>query len=131
MEKENRGVALLVAGKRSVGLAGWLGLMVCLAGSLSSCRKEMSYYQARGRLHTPYQIKYQHTRPLDADIDKQLKYFYYLFNAFDSTSLISRINRNETMEVDTLFAKVFREALKVSNQTGGAYDITSAPLINL
>lgn len=131
MIKENRRIASLVTGQRSGGLAGWLCLVVCLAGSLSSCRKEMSYYEVRGRLHTPYQIKYQHTRPLDGEIDKQLKYFYYLFNAFDSTSVISRINRNEAMEVDTLFANVFREALKVSDQTGGAYDITCAPLINL
>lgn len=107
-----------------VGVIGWMG---CLSG----CRQEMRYYEVKGRLHTPYQIKFQYTQPLDREIDEQLKYFYYLFNAFDSTSVISKINRNEAMEVDTLFAAVFREAMKVSEQTGGAYDITCAPLINL
>lgn len=107
-----------------LGVAGWI---CCLSG----CREEMRYYEVKGRLHTPYQIKFQHTQSLDREIDEQLKYFYYLFNAFDSTSVISRINRNEAVEVDTLFARVFTEALKVSEQTEGAYDITSAPLINL
>lgn len=111
--------------------AGFLWGMVVLACCLGGCRKEMRYYEVKGRLHTPYQIKFQYTRSLDREIDEQLKYFYYLFNAFDSTSVISRINRNEAMEVDTLFAGVFTEALKVSEQTEGAYDITSAPLINL
>lgn len=98
---------------------------------LAGCQKEKQYYEVRGRLHTPYQLKFEHTQSLEQEVDEQLKYFYYLFNAFDSTSLISQVNRNETSEVDTLFARVFNEAMEVSRQTEGAYDITCAPLINL
>lgn len=118
-------------GCSGVRLAGWLVVLLCLVGCISSCRKEKQYYEVKGRLHTPYHVKFEYTESLDREIDEQLKYFYYLFNAFDSTSVISRINRNEGVEVDTLFARVFQEALKVSRQTDGAYDITSAPLINV
>lgn len=98
---------------------------------LAGCRQEKQYYEVKGRMHTPYQLKFEHTSPLEKEIDEQLTYFYYLFNAFDSTSLISQVNRNETDQVDSLFARVVNEARRVSRQTDGAYDITSAPLINL
>ena len=52
-------------------------------------------------------------------------------NAFDSTSVISQVNQNRDIRVDTLFQKVFKKALEVSAETNGAYDVTCAPLINL
>lgn len=105
-----------------------LGLVgVCLSG----CAPEPTYYEVTGRLHTPYHIKFQYTESLEEEIDAQLEYFYHLFNAFDSTSVISRVNRGEPVEVDTLFQKVFNRAQEVAALTDGAYDITCAPLINL
>lgn len=106
---------------------------LCLLVSilLISCGQEPRYYEVSGRLHTPYHIKFEHTKSLEKEIDEQLKYFYHLFNAFDSTSVISRVNRNEPVEVDTLFQRVFRKAMEVSALTNGAYDVTCAPLINL
>lgn len=106
---------------------------LCLLVSilLISCGQEPQYYEVSGRLHTPYHIKFEHTKSLEKEIDEQLKYFYHLFNAFDSTSVISRVNRNEPVEVDTLFQRVFRKAMEVSALTNGAYDVTCAPLINL
>ena len=104
-----------------------LGLVgVCLSG----CAPEPTYYEVTGRLHTPYHIKFQYTESLEEEIDAQLDYFYHLFNAFDSTSVISRVNRGEPVEVDTLFQKVFNRAQEVAALTDGAYDITCAPLIN-
>ena len=100
---------------------------VCLSG----CAPEPTYYEVTGRLHTPYHIKFQYTESLEEEIDAQLDYFYHLFNAFDSTSVISRVNRGEPVEVDTLFQKVFNRAQEVAALTDGAYDITCAPLINL
>ena len=105
-----------------------LGLVgVCLSG----CAPEPTYYEVTGRLHTPYHIKFQYTESLEEEIDAQLDYFFHLFNAFDSTSVISRVNRGEPVEVDTLFQKVFNRAQEVAALTDGAYDITCAPLINL
>ena len=98
---------------------------------LISCEQAPQYYEVSGRLHTPYHIKFEYTKPLDKEIDEQLKYFYHLFNAFDSTSVISQVNQNRDIRVDTLFQKVFKKALEVSTETNGAYDVTCAPLINL
>jgi len=66
---------------------------------LISCEQAPQYYEVSGRLHTPYHIKFEHTKPLDKEIDEQLKYFYHLFNAFDSTSVISQVNQNRDIRV--------------------------------
>lgn len=52
-------------------------------------------------------------------------------NAFDSTSIISHVNRNIPIELDTIFVNMFNKAIEVSNATDGLFDITCAPLINL
>ena len=49
---------------------------------------------------------------------------------FNDTATISRINRNERVIADELFATVFRKSMEVSEATGGAFDITVAPLVN-
>lgn len=98
---------------------------------LGSCDKPLRYIETSGRLHTPYKIRYQYTEPLDDEIHAELKRYYHALNPFDSLSIISQVNRNKDIEVDTLFAKVFRKAMEVSAKTNGIYDITSAPLINL
>lgn len=98
---------------------------------LISCEQAPRYYEVSGRLHTPYHVKFEHTKSLDKEIDEQLKYFYRLFNAFDSTSVISQVNQNKDVRVDTLFQRVFNKAMEVAAETNGAYDVTCAPLINL
>ena len=109
----------------------WVWLVVLLVG-VTSCQQPKQYYAYSGQLHTPYHIKYEYDKPLDAEIKAELDRFYYLFNVFDSTSVVSQINRNEltTLE-DSTFRTLFRTAMLVSAYTDGAYDITCAPLINL
>ncbi len=68
---------------------------------------------------------------LDEKIKEEFRKYYHSINPFDSTSVISRINCNDTVEADSLFMHVFHTAMEVSAQTGGAFDVTCAPLINL
>jgi thiamine biosynthesis lipoprotein len=49
---------------------------------------------------------------------------------FNKESVISRVNRNEPVEVDSLFALMFAEAQQISQLSGGAFDITVAPLVH-
>ena len=51
-------------------------------------------------------------------------------STYEPGSVISRINRNESMETDSLFRVVFREARRVYELSGGAFDITVGPLID-
>jgi thiamine biosynthesis lipoprotein len=52
-------------------------------------------------------------------------------STYDSASLISRINRNDsTALADAMFSAVFEKALEVSDKTNGMFDITVAPVVN-
>ena len=79
---------------------------------------------------TMYSITYEHDKSLRLDIDKELDQFDASLSMFNENSLISRINRNEDVTVDSLFSKVFNEAMHVSSITDGCFDITVAPLVN-
>lgn len=109
-----------------------LSVLACLL--VASCQEQarFQYFEYSGRLHTPYHIKYEYKEPLDDEIRAELDRFYHLFNAFDSTSVVSRINRNEDLRVaDSTFVHLFHTAQMVAELTDGAYDITCAPLVNL
>ena len=77
-----------------------------------------------------YSITYEHEKSLRLDIDKELERFDASLSMFNESSIISRINRNEDVTVDSLFANVFRQAMKISEATDGNFDITVAPLVN-
>ena len=60
-----------------------------------------------------------------------------IFNTIDQSlstyqpgSVISRINRNETVEADAHFTAVFNYAKLVAEKTNGLFDPTVAPLVN-
>lgn len=52
-------------------------------------------------------------------------------NPFNPHAIIARVNRNEPVQADTLFANVFNRAMEIARLTDGMFDITSAPYINL
>ncbi len=49
---------------------------------------------------------------------------------YDENSLLSRINRNEETAVDEYFKVVFERAMEISEETGGAFDVTVFPLVD-
>lgn len=71
---------------------------------------------------------------LQNDIEAELEDDEALMSTYQSDSLISYFNRNESVEwlqvLDTFCSKVER-SLEISTMTGGAFDITVGPLVNL
>lgn len=57
------------------------------------------------------------------DIDNSL-------STYNPHSVISLVNKNEAVVLDTLFINVFNKSYEIWEFTGGAFDITAAPLIN-
>ncbi|MGI6233437.1 MAG: FAD:protein FMN transferase [Prevotella sp.] len=80
---------------------------------------------------TVYNITYQSNEDLQPQIEKELKKVDNSLSMFNKQSVISKINRNEPVEVDSMFAEVFTLAEHISQETNGAFDITVAPLVNL
>ncbi|MDR2389484.1 MAG: FAD:protein FMN transferase [Tannerellaceae bacterium] len=105
-----------------------LGLL--LEGGCSGSRGE--YVQESGSVfHTLYRIKYRSSRPLTEKIDAELQTFNLSLNPFHPHSILSKVNRNEPVEVDAFFTDVFRKAQEIHSRSHGAFDPTVAPLINL
>ena len=49
---------------------------------------------------------------------------------FNNESVISKINRNDSVLTDSLFETMYTEARKISELSNGAFDITIAPLVH-
>ena len=79
---------------------------------------------------TVYNIIYQNDKSLKQDIEAELKKVDFSLSPFNKQSIISKINRNEDVKSDKMFADVFNLAQEISAETGGAFDITVAPLVN-
>ena len=71
-----------------------------------------------------------HSLPRTTASCPEIKAFYHSLNPFDSLSIVSAVNRNEDVAVDSIFMHAFQVANGVSEQTDGIFDITCAPLIN-
>jgi len=50
-------------------------------------------------------------------------------SVYNSSSVISRMNRNEDVLADRYFTEVFNLSREISDLTGGAFDITVGPLV--
>ena len=98
----------------------------------SSCKKEWVYYESSGEIFkTSFHIKYKYNRALDDEIKTYLNRFDLSLNPFNKNSIIYKVNHNEPVEVDDWFIAVFNKAMEVSEISGGAYDITCTPFVNL
>ena len=80
---------------------------------------------------TFYHITYQSADAMQQGIDSVLQAVDCSLSPFNEHSVISAINNNTDMSVDSMFVEVFRLSMEVAAATGGAFDITVAPLVNL
>lgn len=99
-----------------------------------SCQRDKKlYFELAGKAQgTTFKIHYQHSSPNDFSdsIDSLFRLIDKSMSLWDSTSLISRINRNEPgTKIDEHFRKVLIRALEISESTGGAFDVTVSPLV--
>ncbi|MDR0574456.1 MAG: FAD:protein FMN transferase [Tannerella sp.] len=98
----------------------------------TSCTQQKQYYLESGNVfHTVYHIKYESPKLLTDKIDAELQTFNLSMNPFNPNSIIAKVNRNEDVEVDEWFTTVFNKAMEVSAYSDGAFDVTTAPFINL
>lgn len=111
-----------------------LWLVILLLGSfwiLSNRQEQFKYQEINGSIFgTIYSIKYQSAEDIQQEVTNELNRFDYSLSPFKETSIISKVNRNEEVELDTLFTNVFNRSLEISRISEGAFDITVAPLVN-
>ena len=89
------------------------------------------YYHHQGHIFgTYYNIRYEGTEDLHHAIQQRLQAFDHSLSMFNPNSVISHINRNDSILTDSLFEAMYHEAHTISQLSGGAFDITVAPLVN-
>ena len=79
---------------------------------------------------TVYNITYQSSSDLQPEIEAELMRVDSSLSPFNKQSIITQVNNNRPVKLNDKFTEVFTLAEKISKETGGAFDITVAPLVN-
>lgn len=112
-------VILLAVG---VGLSVWAG-----------CSRPSQWRQSSGAVwNTVYNITYRADRDLSDSIQVVFRQVELSLSPFNPGSLVSRINRgDDTVVADTLMRRVFALSSEVCGRSGGKFDPTISPVVNL
>lgn len=100
-----------------------------------SCRQKPEYSNFAGTAQgTTYSIVYENqgkTDPLTLrqEVEKILRDFDMSLSLYEDSSILSKINRNETVIPDEFFTDVFKRSSEISQLTNGAFDVTVGPLV--
>lgn len=107
---------------------------------LSGCQQPPTYDYIEGEtMGTSYHISFQKPKEVDEEaikqaIDKRLQQINISMSTYMEDSTISKFNRlkaDEPIQVDPDFIQVLQDSKQVYNRSGGAFDPTVMPLINL
>lgn len=107
-------------------LAIVLAALVAFSGS-----RQKAYRKASGLVFgTSYNITYQSSSDLDSEINAVFDSINNSLSPFNEASVITAVNNNQPVVLDSMFTEVFRLSKRVYVDTQGAFDITVAPLVN-
>jgi len=118
-------------------MANRILLFFVIAVFISSCEPvDNTESSIRGFTQgTSYSVKwYHHKKVRDQEVQKDIENLLASIDSslstYNPSSIISRVNNNEEVILDSFFVNVFNRSLEIWALTGGAFDITAAPLIN-
>lgn len=113
------------------GKMAFLAFLVIAGIAIIANHKNTRYITDEGNVFgTYYHITYSYHRSLQTEIDRRLAMVDASLSPFNKRSIITAVNENRDVRVDTMFRHVFGIAQSVSEATNGAFDITVAPLVN-
>jgi thiamine biosynthesis lipoprotein len=105
--------------------------LVCLG----SCYKRNEFGNFGGLTQgTTYNIVFERSEKTDAiELKKSVEQILYDFDLslslYKDSSIISKVNRNEEVKLDSFFIDVFNRSRQIYEMTDGAFDITIGPLV--
>ena len=109
-------------------------ILIILAVVLSvlsvGCGK-VEYKQINGVIwNTTYHITYKSDKDFSDSVINALRVVERSVSAFDPKSIVSQVNRNEAVELDSIFRKVYLKSVELNKLSFGYFDPTVSPLIN-
>lgn len=109
----------------------WMMAAVALTVA-TGCRRAPEWRTAQGAAWgTTYSITYRADDDLSDSVVATMRAVELAVSMFEPTSNISRVNAGATDTLTPMTARVFREARRISILTGGYFDPTVAPLVDL
>lgn len=115
-----------------------LRLIILLSGILAldaSCKEKAEYSKFSGFAQgTTYSMIFENPGRFDAaavqdEVEQILREFDLSLSLYEDSSVLCRINRNETDIPDEYFTEVFKRSKEISALTDGAFDVTIGPLV--
>lgn len=108
-----------------------IAFLLTLSLALSACKPVITQISGEG-LGTYYSLKTTDNNNITlTEIDSIIAELNNTASIFNSNSLISRINRNETDTLNKMLKHLLEVSLQVCEETNGAFDFTIGALVNL
>lgn len=106
--------------------------IICLSGiCLCCCGRAKQYTTYTGVVwNTTFKIIYSSDKNLDDSVRTVMRDVELSLSPFNKSSLITKINSDDSVPVDPFVEKVFDASLMINRQSGGVFDPTLSPLIN-
>ena len=120
---------IMIKTLRTQSLLSYLALSLLLMSCSRKPEKTIITGEAQG---TYYQVTYLDVakRNFSKEIDSLLHAFDRSVSLWDDSSIICRINRNETgVKTDSVFRFVFTQSMEVAKRTDGAFNPCVGPLV--
>ena len=106
-------------------------ILVATAATFSSCTQKKYLSDAGVVWNTTYTVLYEADGSLSDSIRNVMRQVELSLSPFNSASLITAVNRDDSVVIDAMIGKVFNESVKINGLSDGAFDPTVSPLINL
>ena len=109
---------------------GLAALLIWGIGGKDESERTEAYYRNEGKIFgTYYNIRYEAEADLHDSIKAALQVFDNSLSMFNPRSVLSAVNANRDTVTDALFEAMWAEATEIYTLSGGAFDITVAPLV--
>ncbi len=106
--------------------------VLCLAALVACTPKPQTRYAQGATWGTAYHITYTSARDLTDSIIAQMAMVDSTLSMFNAASEVSRVNASAVpVKVSDSFAEVFRISSEVNSLSGGLFDPTIAPIVDL
>ena len=118
---------------KSIRIEFIFSLLIVVATSCGSKVKPASYLSNTGFIYgTIYNLTYESPKGVDLQprVDSLLSVLNSSLSTFDKNAVISKVNTNQPVILDSFFVQVFERSAEIYQQSGGAFDPTVAPLVN-
>ncbi len=106
--------------------------IIAVVASIVSCSTPSIYRQCDGATWgTTFHITYKSGTDLCDSIHNVMREVEMSLSPFNDSSLISRINRGETVVADSMLKTVFLKSQDINIRSNGMFDPTVSPMINM